>query len=149
MLIDSSKSFNYDSWSKWVNKKIATAIPGSLDFLNYANSRNIELIYLSNRKVENYNPTKENLISLGFPFNDGTLMLLMDETTDKTKRRNSLSEYEIIMLLGDNLSDFNSVYHKKSNKERIKNVDSLSHLFGEKFIVLPNLIYGAWEQGFE
>ena len=76
-------------------------------------------------------------------------MLLMDETTDKTKRRNSLSEYEIIMLLGDNLSDFNSVFHKKTNKERIKNVDSLSHLFGEKFIVLPNLIYGAWEQGFE
>mgnify|MGYP001157379743 FL=1 len=149
MLIDSSKNFDHDSWSKWVNKKIATAIPGSLDFLNYANSRNIELIYLSNRKVENYNPTKENLISLGFPFNNGTLMLLMDETTDKTKRRNSLSEYEIIMLLGDNLSDFNSVFHKKTNKERIKNVDSLSHLFGEKFIVLPNLIYGAWEQGFE
>ena len=47
MLIDSSKNFDHDSWSKWVNKKIATAIPGSLDFLNYANSRNIELIYLS------------------------------------------------------------------------------------------------------
>ena len=36
MLIDSSKTFNQKSWSKWVNKKIATPVPGSLNFLNYA-----------------------------------------------------------------------------------------------------------------
>ena len=149
VLIDSSKSFNEESWSRWVNKKIAKAIPGSLEFLNYAQTKNIELIYLSNRRIENYEPTKENLISLGFPFNENTLMLLRDETTDKTKRRNSLSEYEIIMLIGDNLSDFDSVFYNKLNPERIKNVDSLSYLFGEKFILLPNLIYGTWEEGFE
>ncbi len=149
MLIDSSKSFNEQSWSRWVNKKIAKAIPGSLEFLNYAQTKNIELIYLSNRRIENYEPTKENLISLGFPFNEKTLMLLRDETTDKTKRRNSLSKYEIIMLIGDNLSDFDSVFYNKSNEERINNVDSLSYLFGEKFILLPNLIYGDWDKGFE
>ena len=149
MLIDSSKSFNEQSWSRWVNKKIAKAIPGSLEFLNYARTKNIELIYLSNRRIENYEPTKENLISLGFPFNEKTLMLLRDETTDKTKRRNSLSKYEIIMLIGDNLSDFDSVFYNKSNEKRINNVDSLSYLFGEKFILLPNLIYGDWDKGFE
>ena len=149
MLIDSSKSFNEQSWSRWVNKKIAKAIPGSLEFLNYAQTKNIELIYLSNRRIENYEPTKENLISLGFPFNEKTLMLLRDETTDKTKRRNSLSKYEIIMLIGDNLSDFDSVFYNKSNEKRINNVDSLSYLFGEKFILLPNLIYGDWDKGFE
>ena len=149
MLIDSSKSFNEQSWSRWVNKKIAKAIPGSLEFLNYARTKNIELIYLSNRRIENYEPTKKNLISLGFPFNEKTLMLLRDETTDKTKRRNSLSKYEIIMLIGDNLSDFDSVFYNKSNEKRINNVDSLSYLFGEKFILLPNLIYGDWDKGFE
>ena len=149
MLIDSSKNFNEQSWSRWVNKKIAKAIPGSLEFLNYAQTKNIELIYLSNRRIENYEPTKENLISLGFPFNEKTLMLLRDETTDKTKRRNSLSKYEIIMLIGDNLSDFDSVFYNKSNEKRINNVDSLSYLFGEKFILLPNLIYGDWDKGFE
>ena len=149
MLIDSSKSFNEKSWSRWVNKKIAKAIPGSLEFLNYAQTKNIELIYLSNRRIENYEPTKENLISLGFPFNEKTLMLLRDDTTDKTKRRNSLSKYEIIMLIGDNLSDFDSVFYNKSNEKRINSVDSLSYLFGEKFILLPNLIYGDWDKGFE
>ena len=149
MLIDSSEVFTQESWSKWVNKKIATKIPGSLEFINYAKSKNVKIVYLSNRRVENYDPTKENLVNLGYPFDEDTLMLLRDETSDKTARRNTLNDYEIIMLLGDNLADFNSVFYKKSNNERIRSVDSLSKMFGDKFIVFPNLIYGDWEDGFE
>ena len=149
MLIDSSEVFTQESWSKWVNKKIATKVPGSLEFINYAKSKNVKIVYLSNRRVENYDPTKENLVNLGYPFDEDTLMLLRDETGDKTARRNTLNDYEIIMLLGDNLADFNSVFYKKSNNERIRSVDSLSKMFGDKFIVFPNLIYGDWEDGFE
>tara|TARA_A100001234_G_C12611766_1_gene379804 strand:+ start:648 stop:1340 length:693 start_codon:yes stop_codon:yes gene_type:complete len=149
MLIDSSEVFNQESWSRWVNKKIATKVPGSLEFINYAKSKNVKIVYLSNRRVENYDPTKENLVNLGYPFDEDTLMLLRDETSDKTARRNTLNDYEIIMLLGDNLADFNSVFYKKSNNERIQSVDSLSKMFGDKFIVFPNLIYGDWEDGFE
>ena len=149
MLIDSSEVFTQESWSRWVNKKIATKVPGSLEFINYAKSKNVKIVYLSNRRVENYNPTKENLINLGYPFDEDTLMLLSDETGDKTARRNTLNDYEIIMLLGDNLADFDSVFYKKSNKERIQSVDSLSKMFGDKFIVFPNLIYGDWEDGFK
>lgn len=149
MLIDSSEIFTQESWSKWVNKKIATKVPGSLEFINYAKSKNVKIVYLSNRRVENYDPTKENLVNLGYPFDEDTLMLLRDETSDKTARRNTLNDYEIIILLGDNLADFNSVFYKKSNNERIQSVDSLSKMFGDKFIVFPNLIYGDWEDGFE
>jgi 5'-nucleotidase (lipoprotein e(P4) family) len=149
MLIDSSEVFTQESWSKWVNKKIATKVPGSLEFINYAKSKNVKIVYLSNRRVENYEPTKVNLVNLGYPFDEDTLMLLRDETSDKTARRNTLNDYEIIMLLGDNLADFNSVFYKKSNNERIQSVDSLSKMFGDKFIVFPNLIYGDWEDGFE
>ena len=149
MLIDSSEVFTQESWSKWVNKKIATKVPGSLEFINYAKSKNVKIVYLSNRRVENYDPTKENLVNLGYPFDEDTLMLLRDETSDKTARRNTLNDYEIIMLLGDNLADFDSVFYKKSNNERIRSVDSLSKMFGDKFIVFPNLIYGDWEDGFE
>ena len=149
MLIDSSEVFTQESWSRWVNKKIATKVPGSLEFINYAKSKNVKIVYLSNRRVENYNPTKENLINLGYPFNEDTLMLLRDETGDKTARRSSLNDYEIIMLLGDNLADFSSVFYKKSNNERIQSVDSLSKMFGDKFIIFPNLIYGDWEDGFK
>ena len=149
MLIDSSKTFNQKSWSKWVNKKIATPIPGSLNFLNYAKLKGVELIYLSNRKIENYNPTMENLISVGFPFDNKTIMLLRDENTEKTSRRKSLNDYEVILMLGDNLSDFSSIFENKSNIQRTKSVDSLSNMFGDKFIVIPNLIYGDWDFDFK
>ena len=99
--------------------------------------------------VENYEPTKENLIDLGFPFNDSTKMLLRSESRDKEARRNELSNYEIILFLGDNLGDFHRDFFGKDNLGRwdatLKHKDD----FGDKFILFPNLIYGNWEEGFE
>ncbi|MBL6646859.1 MAG: 5'-nucleotidase, lipoprotein e(P4) family [Flavobacteriaceae bacterium] len=149
MLIDSSQSFNQKTWSEWVNKQIATPIPGALDFFNYASKQDVEIIYLSNRSVENYAPTKANLISAGFPFEQETIMLLRGDDGNKESRRNQLSDYNIVLLLGDNLADFDERFYKKSNQTRIEDVNSLAHLFGDKFIVFPNLIYGTWEMGFE
>ncbi len=48
---------------------------------NSYNEKIWELSMNPARRIENYEPTKENLISLGFPFNEKTLMLLRDETT--------------------------------------------------------------------
>jgi len=148
MLIDTKQSFSQKTWSEWVNKQIATPIPGALDFFNYASKQDVEIIYLSNRSVENYAPTKANLISAGFPFEQETIMLLRGDDGNKESRRNQLSDYNIVLLLGDNLADFDERFYKKSNQTRIEDVNSLAHLFGDKFIVFPNLIYGTWEMGF-
>ena len=149
MLINENKSFNQENWTNWVNKEIATAIPGSLDFFSYAKSLEVEIIYLSNRKVENYEATKSNLVELGFPFDDTTLMLLREEDTDKLARRSSIKGYEIIMLIGDNLGDFDSAFFGKTNQERWEASIYLKDNFGDKFILIPNLIYGDWEMGFK
>ena len=149
MLINENKSFNQENWTNWVNKEIATAIPGSLDFFSYAKSLGVEIIYLSNRKVENYEATKSNLIELGFPFDDTTLMLLREEDTDKLARRSSIKGYEIIMLIGDNLGDFDSAFFGKTNQERWEASIYLKDSFGDRFILIPNLIYGDWEMGFK
>ena len=148
MLIEENTSFNQENWSDWVNKKIATAVPGSLDFFNYADSKGVEIIYLSNRKVENYEPTKENLISLGFPFKESTQMLLRTNSRDKDERRKSIENYNIIMFVGDNLSDFDSTFFDKDNEERWEISKSKKEKFGDSFILIPNLIYGDWEVGF-
>ena len=148
MLIDSNLSFTQKTWAHWVNKQEATPIPGALAFFNYVDSQDVEIIYLSNRRVENYAPTKANLIAAGFPFYEDTMMLLRDEDGDKESRRNQLSDYNIVLLLGDNLADFDTRFHKKPNETRIAHVNSLRELFGDKFIVFPNLIYGTWEMGF-
>tara|TARA_B100001175_G_scaffold166684_1_gene141304 strand:- start:24 stop:641 length:618 start_codon:yes stop_codon:yes gene_type:complete len=148
MLIEKETSFNQENWSNWVNKKIATAIPGSLDFFTYAESKGVEIIYLSNRRIENYEPTKENLIKLGFPFDDSTKMLLRTNSSDKYERRKSISDQNIIMFIGDNLGDFDSAFFDKSNEERWEVSNNLKEKFGDQFILIPNLIYGDWERGF-
>tara|TARA_B100000405_G_C16629045_1_gene390661 strand:- start:234 stop:929 length:696 start_codon:yes stop_codon:yes gene_type:complete len=148
MLIEENTSFTQENWSSWVNKKIATAVPGSLDFFNYADSKGVEIIYLSNRRVENYEPTKENLISLGFPFKESTQMLLRTNSRDKDERRKSIENYNIIMFVGDNLGDFDSAFFDKDNEERWEISKSKKEKFGDSFILIPNLIYGDWEVGF-
>jgi 5'-nucleotidase (lipoprotein e(P4) family) len=149
MLIEKGESFTQKTWSEWVNKEQAKPIAGALDFFNYVNGQNIEIIYLSNRRVENYAPTKANLISTGFPFDEETIMLLRDDDGNKESRRQQLSNYNIVLLLGDNLSDFNERFYKESNESRIEGVNSLHEQFADQYILFPNLIYGTWEMGFE
>jgi 5'-nucleotidase (lipoprotein e(P4) family) len=104
---------------------------------------------VSNRKVENYEPTKANLITAGFPFDDDTIMLLRDKDGNKEARRNQLTNFNIALILGDNLADFDARFYKQPNEVRIERLNDTSALFGEKFILIPNLIYGSWEMGFE
>ncbi len=149
MLIEKNTSFTQKTWAAWVNKKTAVPIPGALEFYNYADSLDVEIIYLSNRRVENYAPTKANLISAGFPFNDDTIMLLRDEDGNKAARRKQLSNFNVVLLVGDNLADFDARFYKQPNDVRIDRLNNIRSLFGEKFILIPNLIYGSWEIGFE
>ena len=90
-----------------------------------------------------------NLISAGFPFDNKTIMLLRDKDGNKESRRKQLKSYNIVLFLGDNLSDFNERFYRESNESRTKGVDSLRQMFGNKYILFPNLIYGTWEMGFE
>ena len=149
MLIEKNSSFTQETWAAWVRKKTAVPIPGALEFYNYADSLGVEIIYLSNRRVENYAPTKANLISAGFPFDDNTIMLLRDEDGNKATRRKQLSNFNIVLLLGDNLADFDARFYKQPNDVRIDRLNNTRALFGQKFILIPNLIYGSWEMGFE
>ena len=51
----------------------------------------------------------------------------------------------VILLLGDNLADFSTLFDKRTEAERRQNVDLSASDFGKKFIVLPNTVYGDWE----
>ena len=145
-LILNNTSYNRDSWVEWGNLEIAEAIPGSLDFLKYASEKNIEIFYISNRYSEQLESTVNNLKKLGFPDAKKSNVLLRYDGRSKSERRKSVfKNYEVIMLLGDNLSDFNDEFEEKLSTERTKYTDNLSSEFGTKLIVLPNPNYGDWE----
>jgi len=145
-LILNNTSYNRESWVEWGNLEIAEAIPGSLDFLKYASEKNIEIFYISNRYSEQLESTVNNLKKLGFPDAKKSNVLLRNDGRSKSERRKSVfKNYEVIMLLGDNLSDFNDEFEEKLSTERTKYTDNLSSEFGTKLIVLPNPNYGDWE----
>jgi len=67
-------------------------------------------------------------------------------TASKESRRQSVSvRYRIVLLVGDNLNDFNDDFSGKSVAERKTQVDRERAEFGSRFIVVPNPMYGDWE----
>lgn len=145
-LILNNTTYNRESWVEWGNLEIAKAIPGSLEFLIYASEKNVEIFYISNRYSEQLDATVNNLKKLGFPDAKKSNVLLRGDTRSKSERRKSVSDnYEIIMLIGDNLSDFNDEFEIKLYDERSDQTDKLKNEFGTKLIVLPNPNYGDWE----
>ena len=145
-LILNNTAYNRESWVEWGNLEIANAIPGSLEFLIYASEKNVEIFYISNRYSEQLDATVNNLKKLGFPDAKESNVLLRGDTRSKSERRKSVSDnYEVIMLIGDNLSDFNDEFEIKLYNERSDQTDKLKNEFGTKLIVLPNPNYGDWE----
>jgi 5'-nucleotidase (lipoprotein e(P4) family) len=133
-------------WKDWVESESASALPGSLEFLRYASSKRATVFYITNRKEDERKATYNNLRRLGFPILSQDQLLLKSNANDKGERRESvLKSHNIVLLIGDNLNDFDSVFELKDVAEREQLVDSLKVQFGTKFIILPNPLYGDWE----
>jgi 5'-nucleotidase (lipoprotein e(P4) family) len=144
--IMNGEEFNQQSWKAWTDKAIADPLPGAIEFFRFVASRKIEVFYISNRQTNEVAKTVENLRRLNFPFADSAHCIFMDKTSSKEDRRLFVSKnYNVIMLLGDNLNDFTSAFEKKPNDERNQEADRVRKEWGNKFIVLPNATYGEWE----
>lgn len=148
-LIKNHQSFTDQNWLAWVNRAEATAIPGAVEFLNYATRRGVRVFYITNRKVAEKEGTATNLRKLGFPnVNDQTLLVRTDtKSSSKELRRQSVrARYRVVLLMGDNLNDFSDVFENaRTVSARLSVTDQNKAKFGARFIVLPNPMYGDWE----
>lgn len=144
-LIKTDKDFA-TCWLEWVDLIEAKPLPGAKEFLDYTASRGVEVFYVSNRFEAQREVTIENLVSVGFPYADDDHIYLREGGPSKESRRQAIAEnYEIILLIGDNVNDFADVFQDKLVPDRAAEVDSLKDEFGNTFIVLPNPMYGDWE----
>jgi len=144
-LIKNNQSFP-TGWQEWTGLARAAALPGAIDFLNYTDSLGVAIFYVSNRKVATKEGTIKNLKLLGFPQIEEDHFYLKTDESSKEKRRQAITKnHDIVLLIGDNLNDFADVFEKKLIQERLNEVDKLKKVFGKKFIVLPNPMYGEWE----
>ena len=139
-----------NGWAKWVNESKASAVEGVYEFLHHANDNDVKIFYVTNRLESFREPTIKNLKRLGLPFDDNknTLIMRVDENVrDKTERRRNIADdYRIVLLVGDQLTDFIStkeayVFHS----DRKKLAKKYSDMWGSKWFMITNPTYGRWE----
>lgn len=145
-MIETDTEYSREGWIDWGKQKQAKEVPGAKAFFNHASNRGVQIFYISNRYDVQLPETMDNLRSLGFPQVETDHVLLRTTTSEKEARRSQVSkDHNIIMLLGDNLSDFTHLFDKKGTAERGQIASDLRNQFGTRFIVFPNPMYGDWE----
>jgi len=139
-------------WKEWVSEESASALPGVKEFLSYADSKGIKIFYVTNRTHDLESYTKNNLIALGLPFdNDRDVLLMKNENgwaSDKTSRRDLIKkDYRVIQIFGDQLDDFIPLKETATSIDNRKTlIDKYANMWGEKWYMLINPMYGEWEE---
>jgi 5'-nucleotidase (lipoprotein e(P4) family) len=142
--------FEQSSYTKFVNAKIAEAVPGALDFLKFADSKGVKLFYVSNRIAVEEEDTRKNLERLGFPMggNVDTFLFARKKpdwgSAKSTRRAFVAKDYRVLLNLGDNFGDFSDAY-RGSEAERLKAFEDNKDRWGREWIMLANPTYGSFD----
>lgn len=148
-LVLEDKVYDDASWDAWCNLRAAKAMPGAVEFAQFAAHNGITMFYVTNRKSHLRDATADNLREQGFPVaDDNSNVMPRDDargwTKDKGSRRSLIDEkYRVVMMLGDNLGDFlDGVYADNPTRTRI--AAPAQAWWGERWFMLPNPDYGSW-----
>jgi 5'-nucleotidase (lipoprotein e(P4) family) len=148
MTVKTRTAYESKSWQGWCEKAEARAIPGAVEFLRYANSRRVRVFYVSNRRQSEKQCTARNLKQVGFPdVSDETVLVRTDVSSKEPRRQAIATKHRVVLLIGDNLNDFAEIFEKsKTIESRLAATQQNKSNFGTRFIILPNVMYGAWEE---
>ncbi|HWC52516.1 MAG TPA: 5'-nucleotidase, lipoprotein e(P4) family [Chitinophagaceae bacterium] len=140
------KGFDPQEWAQWTAMAAADTVAGALSFLKYAASKGVEVFYITNRDEKDREGTLKNLQKFDFPNADNAHLIVRQNVSSKeTRRQQVMSDHDVILLLGDNLADFSALWDNKTVGQRLENVQQQASQFGNRFIVIPNPVYGDWE----
>lgn len=151
----------------WNASNKAVAIPGAPDFVRLARENGVELFFVTNRPCQNNadlsDPcpqeavTLEDLIEAGIPADSDHLMMANEKPEwdrEKFIRRDVIAQdHRIIMLIGDDLSDFIPCVRKKVHApctetataaSRRQQTELYGSYWGAGWYVLPNPMHGSW-----
>lgn len=140
------ENYRSESWEKWCKEAQADALPGVMDFLNFADSLGLEIFYISNRKIGVFEPTLKNLKTLKLPQAEKEHLLLRTTKSDKTERREMVkASHNILLYVGDNLTDYDQTFAERDSTLGKDLVKKHQKEILHNFIMLSNPMYGEWE----
>ena len=157
-------NYKLDDWSK---AGVSDPVPGVQEFAAAARAAGVELFFITNRPCQpiegNDHPcpqkltTIDDIIELGIE-TDADHVMLSDEqpgwTREKINRREVVARtHRVIMLIGDDLSDFVSCVREKAaapcpvaatHASREASLDTFADYWGAGWYILPNPMHGSW-----
>jgi 5'-nucleotidase (lipoprotein e(P4) family) len=147
-MINADKEFFDDAaWDKWVAENGPVATPGAVDFLSYAQSKGVEVFYVTSRDQgeKTFEYALANLRKNNLPFADEKHLTVYRDSSNKEPRQFEIAKgHDVVLMLGDNLNDFKRKYYVADVKQRNNLMTEDKEQFGRKYIIFPNPTDGHW-----
>lgn len=135
------------SWAAWVNERAAPPVPGAPDLTHRVHTLGGRVAIVTNRADSLCAATRANLQSAGI---EADVVLCQPRgESDKNPRFQriqnggavpGLPPLTIVAWFGDNILDFPNMTQAARNDPRA--LDE----FGKRYFILPNPMYGSWQQ---
>ena len=141
--------FSSRPWREWQERNQPAAVPGAVEFIAAAQARGVTVFFITNRDHPTEETTRRNLAAIGVALPKGVDTVLSRGeragwSRDKESRRQYIAQsYRVLMLFGDDLADFLSDY--RATPEERMSVALKRSEWGTKWFMLPNPMYGSWE----
>lgn len=139
--------FSEELWATFVRQRSSVPVPGAKAFLDLVRELGGRIAVVTNRFANLCEDTRENFRVQSLPFD---VILCRVDVGDKNPRFASVASgsafgdgkpREVVAFVGDNILDFPGL--KQSLRDE---PESAFDAFGKHFFVLPNPMYGSWQQ---
>ncbi|MFQ5610416.1 MAG: HAD family acid phosphatase, partial [Woeseiaceae bacterium] len=158
----------FENWKldEYDRKTIAKPVPGVVEFLNAARAAGVTLFIVTNRPcepregIEDACPQRHTVIDgleeLGVDVEAENVLLSQDRgwNREKSTRRQHVAErYRVLMLIGDDLTDFIACArssprapctNKATEESRRQATRDHTENWGNGWYILPNPMHGSW-----
>jgi 5'-nucleotidase (lipoprotein e(P4) family) len=144
-LLDSG--YTEPTWNAWVNERAATAIPGAPEFVARVHALGGRVVIVTNRAQNVCDATRANLQSTRIAAD--VLLCQAPGEGDKNPRFQRIQRGEavpgvpaltVVEWIGDNILDFPGM------TQAARNDPGALAEFGVRYFILPNPMYGSWQQ---
>jgi len=138
------------SWANWVNERAAPAVPGASEFTRRVHELQGRVVIVTNRTESVCAATRANLETSAIAAD--LVLCQAPGVSDKNPRfqavqRGTASQgvpaLTVVEWVGDNILDFPNL------SQSARTEPSALAEFGHRYFILPNPMYGSWQQNRE